>query len=218
MILPQGLKAANKQDTVLPFLDGMVEFLHRSAADENRTSEVLKACVGLLGDLGQTFGSKMQQLYQMPFVPMLLQQAQQQGDDDIQEVAQWTQSVSSACLVRCVPHALAFCRVDCYGWCCITIGLILCSYRWSPLSCAANKLAKAAPPSIASFSPSIPAVHCLRPVAVDSALYIRHPWCTILCNMAPTIVYLPLYPITPRAERTGTWLILCLLALPSWCF
>jgi hypothetical protein len=103
MAAPQGLKAANKQDTVLPFLDGMVEFLHRSAADENRTSEVLKACVGLLGDLGQTFGSKMQQLYQMPFVPMLLQQAQQQGDDDIQEVAQWTQSVSTACFVRCSP-------------------------------------------------------------------------------------------------------------------
>jgi hypothetical protein len=113
MTAPQGLKAANKQDTVLPFLDGMVEFLHRSAADENRTSEVLKACVGLLGDLGQTFGSKMQQLYQMPFVPMLLQQAQQQGDDDIQEVAQWTQSVSSACLVRCVRRALTFSQVDC---------------------------------------------------------------------------------------------------------
>jgi hypothetical protein len=122
MILPQGLKAANKQDTVLPFLDGMVEFLHRSAADENRTSEVLKACVGLLGDLGQTFGSKMQQLYQMPFVPMLLQQAQQQGDDDIQEVAQWTQSVSTRALVRCVRRALTFCQVDCYGWCCLTIG------------------------------------------------------------------------------------------------
>jgi hypothetical protein len=122
MTAPQGLKAANKQDTVLPFLDGMVEFLHRSAADENRTSEVLKACVGLLGDLGQTFGSKMQQLYQMPFVPMLLQQAQQQGDDDIQEVAQWTQSVSTRALVRCVRRALTFCHVDCYGWCCLTIG------------------------------------------------------------------------------------------------
>lgn len=87
------MKAGNKQDTVMPFVDGMVEFLHRSAADENRTNEVLKACVGLLGDLGQTFGVKMQQLYQMPFVPMLIQQAAQADDEDIQEVAQWAQSV-----------------------------------------------------------------------------------------------------------------------------
>jgi importin subunit beta-1 len=90
----QGLKAANKQDTVLPFVEGMVEFLHRSAADKDRTNEVLKACVGLLGDLGQTFGVKMQALYQMPFVPLLIQQASQ-ADEDIQEVAQWAQTVSN---------------------------------------------------------------------------------------------------------------------------
>lgn len=102
---------------MLPFVEGMVEFLHRSAADENRTSEVLKSCVGLLGDMGQTFGAKMQPIYQMPFVPALIQQAQQQGDDDIQEIAQWTQSVSSLFLdleyfsvtvIECSQHLLFF--------------------------------------------------------------------------------------------------------------
>lgn len=73
----------------------MVEFLHRSAADENRTNEVLKSCVGLLGDMGQTFGIKMQALYQMPFVPMLIQQASQSEEDDIREIAQWAQSVNA---------------------------------------------------------------------------------------------------------------------------
>ena len=78
---------------MLPFLEAVVEFLHRSAADENRSSEVLKSAVGLLGDLGQTFGAKMQPLYQMPFVGQLIQQAAT-ADQEIQEVAQWAQSVS----------------------------------------------------------------------------------------------------------------------------
>ena len=109
----QGLKAANKHETVLPFVEGMVEFLHRSAADENRTSEVLKACVGLLGDLGQTFGNKMQALYQMPFVPMLLQQASQE-DDDIQEVAQWAQSVCTIHIMHTPDHCfLLYCNMQC---------------------------------------------------------------------------------------------------------
>eukprot|EP00428_Durinskia_dybowskii_P064152 CAMPEP_0170368380 /NCGR_PEP_ID=MMETSP0117_2-20130122/7427_1 /TAXON_ID=400756 /ORGANISM="Durinskia baltica, Strain CSIRO CS-38" /LENGTH=852 /DNA_ID=CAMNT_0010623045 /DNA_START=84 /DNA_END=2642 /DNA_ORIENTATION=+ len=94
----QGLKEANKQDTILPFVEGMVEFLHRSAADENRTNEVLKSCVGLLGDMGQTFGVKMQALYQMPFVPLLIQQASQSDEEDIREIAQWAQSMVQSVL------------------------------------------------------------------------------------------------------------------------
>ena len=70
-----------------------MEFLHRSAADQNRSSEVLKSAVGLLGDLGQTFGAKMQGLYQMNFVPLLIQQAAT-ADEEIREVAQWAQTVS----------------------------------------------------------------------------------------------------------------------------
>ena len=104
----QGLKAANKQDTVLPFVEGIVEFLHRSAADENRSSEVLKSAVGLLGDLGQTFGAKMHSIYMMPFVPALIQQAAQ-ADEEIQEVAQWAQSVRLLCftvLCGCIVHLL----------------------------------------------------------------------------------------------------------------
>jgi importin subunit beta-1 len=101
----QGLKAANKQDTVIPYLEAITEFMHRSAADENRSSDVLKAAVGLLGDLGQTFGSKMLPLYQMPFVPLMIQQAAQ-ADEDIQEIAQWTQTVRHC--VRFFPFFLFF--------------------------------------------------------------------------------------------------------------
>ena len=79
---------------MLPFVEGIVEFLHRSTVQPHTSNDVIKSAVGLLGDLGQTFGSKMQPVYQMPFVPALIQQAAV-ADSDIQEVAQWTQSVSS---------------------------------------------------------------------------------------------------------------------------
>ena len=35
---------------------------------EQKSEEVLKAAVGLLGDLGQIFGNKMVNVYRMPFV------------------------------------------------------------------------------------------------------------------------------------------------------
>ena len=36
--------------------------------DDQKDEEVLKAAVGLLGDLGQTFGTRMQAMYRLPFV------------------------------------------------------------------------------------------------------------------------------------------------------
>lgn len=64
----QGLKEAKKEESVVPALDAIVELLQRSTNDENKSEEVLKAAVGLLGDLGQIFGSRMAQVYRMPFV------------------------------------------------------------------------------------------------------------------------------------------------------
>lgn len=88
----QGLKSANKQDSVLLFLDAIVEFLHRSAVDSNRSGEVLKSAIGLIGDLGQTFGTKMKPVFDMPFIHALLQQATT-ADNDVKEVAGWAQSM-----------------------------------------------------------------------------------------------------------------------------
>ena len=53
----------------------------------------MKSAIGLLGDLGQTFGVKMQQLYSQPFVTALIQQANKVDDEDIKDTAKWTQSV-----------------------------------------------------------------------------------------------------------------------------
>jgi hypothetical protein len=43
-----------------------------SPHNEQKSEEVLKAAVGLLGDLGQIFGSRMSQVYHMPFVKSVI--------------------------------------------------------------------------------------------------------------------------------------------------
>lgn len=88
----QGLKSANKQDTVLYSLDVIVEFLKRSAEDPNRSGEVLKSAVGLLGDLGQIYGTKMQSFYSQPFIARLIEEAGHNGSES-QEIATWARSV-----------------------------------------------------------------------------------------------------------------------------
>lgn len=71
----------------------IVEFLKRSAEDPNRSGEVLKSAVGLLGDLGQIYGAKMQPVYAQAFVAKLIEEANQNGSES-QEIAHWVRSVS----------------------------------------------------------------------------------------------------------------------------
>ena len=62
------MKEAKKQESAVSALETIVELIDRSTKDEQRSEEVLKAAVGLLGDLGQIYGGKMAQAFRMPFV------------------------------------------------------------------------------------------------------------------------------------------------------
>lgn len=75
----------------------MVDFIRRSGTDDNRSGEVLKTAVGLLGDLGMIYGNKIAIVYRQPFVATLVQDAMQNGSD-AQEIAQWTQERIQAVL------------------------------------------------------------------------------------------------------------------------
>lgn len=88
----QGLTEAKKQDLVFPALATIVDFLQRSGTDENRSDEVLKSAVGILGDLGMTYGARVQPIYRMPFVAQILKDALE-ADDDTKQIAQWAQEV-----------------------------------------------------------------------------------------------------------------------------
>lgn len=81
-----------------PYIDTIMDLLRR-IDDKNKSSEVLKTAVGVLGDLGQTFGKRMHNLYLQPFVSSLVQQALTDEEDDVKQVADWSQSVSLEAVV-----------------------------------------------------------------------------------------------------------------------
>jgi hypothetical protein len=77
---------------MVPTLEGTIEFIHRSTNDPNKTIGVLKAAVGLLGDLGDAFGGKMFPVFSQPYVLQLISEALQ--EDETRDVALWAQKVT----------------------------------------------------------------------------------------------------------------------------
>jgi hypothetical protein len=74
--------------------------LKRSAEDPNRSGEVLKSAVGLLGDLGQIYSVKVQAVYTQPFVAKLIEEAMHNGNDS-QQIATWAKSVRFSIILYC---------------------------------------------------------------------------------------------------------------------
>ena len=89
----QGLKDSGKQDALLASLDQIAQFLQRSSAGEDRPSEVLKAAVGLIGDLAQTFGKRVQQLFASPVITQIVQNGLGDEDENVQRLSSWAQQV-----------------------------------------------------------------------------------------------------------------------------
>ncbi len=100
------MKAANKQDIVLNSLEVIVEFLKRSAEDPHRSGEVLKSAVGLLGDLGQIYGVKMQGTYNQSFVSNLINEAAHNGTES-QEIANWARTVMCSDFSSSLSHIIS---------------------------------------------------------------------------------------------------------------
>lgn len=98
----QGMQDGNKQMVVASAIDGIINFVHRSTADEHCTISVLKGAVGLLGDLGSCYGNRMQQIYSQPFVAAVLSKSRQY--EELQQLTQWAQGVRSLSYCSCRRH------------------------------------------------------------------------------------------------------------------
>lgn len=79
-------------DVVAPFLDRMVEFVQRCSTDPHRSSSVVKAVIGLLGDMGHSFGARLSPVLSQQFVGQVLHEGLSM-DDSTQQLVQWTQSI-----------------------------------------------------------------------------------------------------------------------------
>ncbi len=72
-------------------MDSIIQFIHRCASDITHSPGVVKGCIGLIGDLGQLYGVKMNNLARQNFVDQLIHAGMQ--DEDMESIAEWTQSV-----------------------------------------------------------------------------------------------------------------------------
>jgi importin subunit beta-1 len=88
-ILGQGLQQYAPQ---------IMEFLKVIATEEDTPPEVLKAAVGVLGDLCDGLPGLIKQYVGMPFIEQLLTTANQCEDEQIQELASWTYTKVSICI------------------------------------------------------------------------------------------------------------------------
>ncbi len=75
----------------------MMTFLDHCGSNKNKTDEVLKAAVGLVGDLSQTFGKRLQQYLRHPVIMQLLAEGQAEGE--VEETAKWAREMVNAALV-----------------------------------------------------------------------------------------------------------------------
>ena len=74
-------------------MESIFEFINRVGSNDRKSSEVLKFCVGLLGDLGQVYGRKLFSVFRQPVVAALIDEGSQ--EEDIEETAAWAKEVSS---------------------------------------------------------------------------------------------------------------------------
>eukprot|EP01006_Ploeotia_vitrea_P006516 TRINITY_DN13463_c0_g1_i1.p1 TRINITY_DN13463_c0_g1~~TRINITY_DN13463_c0_g1_i1.p1 ORF type:complete len:380 (+),score=24.45 TRINITY_DN13463_c0_g1_i1:146-1141(+) len=87
----QGLKDAKKEGIVVPAIEQIVNLIHKATSDNHCVPSVLKAAIGLLGDLGSAYGNRMYQIFSQPYIMQLLQEGR--TFEDLQTIVNWTQGI-----------------------------------------------------------------------------------------------------------------------------
>lgn len=85
------MRESKKENLLIPGIENIVNFIHKATSDSNCIPSVLKAAIGLLGDLGATYGSRMHQIFSQPYITQLLQEGRQY--DDMTSIVNYTQSI-----------------------------------------------------------------------------------------------------------------------------
>ena len=85
------MEDGKKENNVVPAIESIVTLIHKSTSDKLCTPAVLKASIGLLGDLGTTFGNRMFQIYSQAYILQLLQEGRQY--EDMADVVTWAHGI-----------------------------------------------------------------------------------------------------------------------------
>lgn len=89
----QGLKAGNRIDLFVPYIQSVLQFLQQIASDDNRDEFVVSKAVGLIGDVASAMGPHLKEALQQPYISQLLNEGQASGDDTTMETATWAAGV-----------------------------------------------------------------------------------------------------------------------------
>eukprot|EP01122_Echinamoeba_exundans_P016333 TRINITY_DN8245_c0_g1_i1.p1 TRINITY_DN8245_c0_g1~~TRINITY_DN8245_c0_g1_i1.p1 ORF type:complete len:873 (+),score=280.05 TRINITY_DN8245_c0_g1_i1:3036-5654(+) len=89
-----GLNEDHKAELIMPYVNGILHFLHMLTIDQCRNEEVARGAVGLLGDIVNNLGPRltMQQQIKSYFTP-LIEQCLKAENDLTRETAAWTSDV-----------------------------------------------------------------------------------------------------------------------------
>jgi hypothetical protein len=108
----QGLDSSQKADVMIGHLQSIIGLLQRIANDSDKTDELLKAAVTLLGDIAQVYGKRALNFLVLPFATQMLQEGL--GCDDVVESANWAHKVSSGVALLCVCLTMYLLLACCY--------------------------------------------------------------------------------------------------------
>lgn len=85
------MKEAKKENIIVPAIEQIVTLIHKSTSDPQCVPAVLKAAIGLLGDLGSAYGARMFQIFSQPYILQLLQEGRQY--EDLSSIVDYAQGV-----------------------------------------------------------------------------------------------------------------------------
>jgi importin subunit beta-1 len=91
-----GLKTGGKTDILLPYINSIFTFLHLTLTDQDRTEPILRAAIGLLGDLAEAFpNGQLKEALSTPWVGEMLKAGRTKlGGPETKKVAKWAKEVS----------------------------------------------------------------------------------------------------------------------------
>lgn len=89
----QGLRTDNKADLLLRHVEAIVGFVSFVWNDPNKSDEVIRGAVGVLGDLAHALGSKVRDVLKHEIVQGIINECVTSRDQQTREVAKWAKQV-----------------------------------------------------------------------------------------------------------------------------
>ncbi|KAM0747802.1 ARM repeat-containing protein [Meredithblackwellia eburnea MCA 4105] len=90
-----GLKTGGKAEILLPYINSIFTFLHLALTDQDRTESILRAAIGLLGDLAEAFpNGQLKEALSSTWVSDMLKAGRtKMGGPETKKVAKWAKEM-----------------------------------------------------------------------------------------------------------------------------